>query len=94
MPTRVYKYVLSPTTKQTIEMAAGAEVLSVGVQGNDIVIWAKVYSRSPLVDREVLIYGTGHDMDEHSNAHHKFVGTVSLHGHLWFHVFVGGESRR
>ena len=83
---RVYKYVLPPLADRvTLMMPAGAEPLSVMVQGNKICIWARVNLwRSP-VETTFRIAGTGHDLEEDVGNH---VGSFQLeNGALVFHVF-------
>ena len=78
----VYKYTLLPTC--TLELPEGAEILTVGAQGEDICIWVKVDTDKPTVKRSFQTYGTGMEMD--SNKNHDFIGTTFL-GSLVFHTF-------
>jgi hypothetical protein len=78
----------------TLQLPAGAEVLSVGPprDGEDkpLDLWALVDPEAPLEARTFRIYGTGHDVPDFYGL---FVGTVQLYGgSLIFHVFedVGG----
>lgn len=83
---RVYKYVLSPLADRvTLLMPAGAEPLSVMVQGSQICIWARVKLGRPTVGTTFRIAGTGHNLEEDVGKH---VGSFQLeNGALVFHVF-------
>ena len=84
---RIYKY--EAGCDQRVSMPKDAEILSVGVQQDDIMIWARVNPDAPMVDRKIIILGTGHEISE-KNASLPFIGTVFM-GSLVFHVFDGGQ---
>ncbi len=92
---KVYKYVIKPGDRATIEMPKGAQILSVHDQGTDIFVWALVDPEErQMEEREFLIVATGQDRDDIKNA--KFIGTVlfaQFNFSLVFHVFeeVRGE---
>jgi hypothetical protein len=69
--------------QQPIEMPAFAEILSVGVQGHDIVLWALVEPTAVTETRMIAVIGTGWHVPD---GKHKFVGTVQM-AHLVWHVF-------
>lgn len=70
---------------QAIEMPAGAQILHVGVQMEQIVcIWALVDENAPMEERSFAVVGTGHPVPENT-AH---VGSVLMHGGAFvWHVF-------
>lgn len=78
----IYKYPLNPG--ETILTLRG-KILSAGVQGDDIMVWA-VHDDSAL-DRQVhvSVMGTGHLFVDAPES--DFVATVFL-GSLVFHVFA------
>lgn len=80
----IWKYTLHPKTE--LEMPKAAEILTVGIQGDDIVMWAKVNPEAPLETRTFLGFGTGHDLPDQIPL--KYVGTTLFTGHnLVFHIF-------
>lgn len=81
---QVWKYELEPTSY--IEMPAGARVLSVGAQRNNICLWVLVDPDKPKEIRIFESFGTGHNIDP--GLHLEFIGTVLVHHDtLVFHVF-------
>lgn len=68
-----------------VEMPKGAEVLSAGVQDDEIVIWALVSPGRELTQRKFAVFGTGHEVTEDVSAG-GLVNTVFM-GSLVFHVF-------
>lgn len=83
----IWKFVLRPD--QPVTMPKKSRLLSVGVQGEDIVLWAQVESTASQVKRDIVVVPTGDNAT--TVASYPFVGTVQLHG-LVFHVFDGGEQ--
>lgn len=78
----IYKYQLDPGV--TVLTLRG-QILSVGVQGDDIMAWA-VHDDSALERQvRVSVMGTGHPFVNAPES--DFVGTVFL-GPLVFHVFA------
>lgn len=81
----IWKFTLEPKSFQQIEMPAGAQILSVQVQREDICVWAVVNPAAQKESRILEIVGTGHRM---SKATRKFLGTIQMdNGNLVFHVF-------
>ena len=66
-----------------------ARILSAGVQGRDIVIWALVDTDESPAYWNFAVRGTGHPIEEHVAAR-PLVNTVFM-GPLVFHVFDLGE---
>ncbi|HDR9068177.1 TPA: hypothetical protein QDA90_003485 [Burkholderia vietnamiensis] len=80
----IWKYTLQPDI--ILEMPAGAEVLSVREQGDEINMWALVDPNAEKEERRFMGFGTGHDVP--SAMFKKFIGTAHLQGgSLVFHVF-------
>lgn len=83
----IYKYPLDITDAQTVQMPKSAAVLSVGVQGHTVYVWAAVDTDEPLVGRHFRIAGTGNPFGWRAPSL-RFIGTVMTHGgHLVWHVF-------
>ena len=86
----IWKFKLNPA-EQFVHMPRGARVLSAGVQGNDICVWAVVDPEAEKCLRAIKVYPTGSFMPPADNIDSAvFVGTVFL-GWLVFHVFDSGE---
>lgn len=85
----IWKFPLRVADKQTIEMPAGAQILSVQSQGETACLWARVDSDAPKEPRVVAIFGTGHAMPEDEITFKlKFISTFQmLDGALVFHAF-------
>jgi hypothetical protein len=81
----IFKYVLD-LDKCTIHIPAPALILSVGLQGDKIVVWVKVDPTEKEVERKFVIVGTGHPLPEDSRL--EFVGTVQYLYGLVYHVFA------
>ena len=69
----------------------GSKILSTGIQGSDIFIWALVYPNAPFVERRVIICPTGSALSP-AEQNYDFIGTVLLAGGvLVYHVFAEKE---
>ena len=67
------------------QMPAGAKILSVQVQLEEVQMWVLVDPSIPHEPREFDVYGTGHLMPSDPG---KFIGTFQLEdGALVFHLF-------
>lgn len=90
----IFKYPLAPNGRTS--MPANAQILSVGVQGENVVCWARVDPTAPLVRRRLVAVPTGSAAPD---ATHNFCGTVQFTDRdkveygLVFHIFDGGEVR-
>ena len=82
----IWKFVLPLTGKlEKIPMPAGAEILTLQIQGDCICMWAIVDTLRHPEPRYFRIYGTGHEIEPGAI---KYVGTFQLRGGLVvFHVF-------
>lgn len=84
----IYKYQLGVTDVQTVELPAGAKVLSVGTQRESIFAWALVNTDRDTEPRTFVIKGTGHPIESGELDDTRFIGTVMLSGGaLVFHIF-------
>lgn len=82
---KIYKYEISPTGKR-MALPAGAELLTVGIQGSEAVLWARVSPDATKVVRRIVAIPTGAEAPEG----YRYVGTFHMR-ELVFHVFDGGE---
>lgn len=81
----VHKYPLAAGVEQPVEMPQGAEILTVAFQGDNLVLWAKVDTDSPLRQRTFAVYGTGHPIPQKAM---EYIGTAHLVSlGFYFHVF-------
>lgn len=101
----IHRYALKIADEQIIEMPHGAEIISIArrdrtfashiVQrgGHDAIeMWAIVEDTAPMVNRIVIMRGTGHPLPDAATAD-RHVATVQVNnGKLIFHVFVVEES--
>lgn len=82
---RIWKYQFGIADEVTIQMAVGAEILSVQMQDGVPTIWALCDPSAAIENREFRVYGTGHHC--YSGAE-KFISTLQLPNGLVFHVFT------
>lgn len=83
----IYKY---PATLGyfRLDMPEGAEVLTVQMQGDNAVMWARVDEDRPKTTRLFALVGTGHDLKEVSDASQwGYIGTVQAGWTVW-HLFA------
>lgn len=79
----IYKYQLDPAATTTLTLRGA--VLSAGVQGDNIMVWAVHDDGAPPRQVHIHVMGTGHDFVDAPES--SFVGTVFL-GIFVFHVFA------
>jgi hypothetical protein len=88
MRRQVWKFPLAATGVQLVHMPAGAQILSVQLQGDTLSLWALCEVDREPTDRAIAIYGTGHEMPSTEHGILKFISTFQLDGgRLVFHVF-------
>jgi len=82
----IWKYKLSTTDEQVIEMPAMAEILTVQIQNGEPCLWALVDSSYPHKEKRYIeIFGTGNPI---GTGPRTYIGTYQLDGgKLVFHVF-------
>ncbi len=85
---QIWKFEI-PVHDFLVQMPKGAEILSAGVQGEQIMVWVRVNPDAKHVVRRLPIYGTGHEI-EFRDSDLPLIDTVFM-GPLVFHVFDGGE---
>jgi len=82
---QIWKFEI-PQDGSLVEMPQGARLLRVDEQYRKVMIWALVEPDAEKVNRHLLVYGTGHEVETDL----PFVGTAFV-GPLVWHVFDGGE---
>lgn len=82
----IYKYPIKITGVQVIRFQKGYELLSVGLDPNNIpCIWAKVDPSQEVFDEvEIYVVGTGNPCPDMGAF---FIGTFKQHPFMW-HVFT------
>lgn len=89
---KIFKYKLEVETTNVISMPKGAEVLSVGLQNNEPVVWALVDPVEENMESKVFyMFGTGEGISLEMNANTKFIGTLQpVEGSVSFafHIFL------
>ena len=86
---KIFKYELPIADYLDIAMPYGARVLSVGVQGQDILVWALVDPKAPIVVHMFAIRETGHPVLPEVEQG-DFLGTIFSGPFVW-HIFDLGE---
>lgn len=83
---RVWKWTLAAIDRQTIEMPAGAKLLTVQMQGDMPQLWALCDNATIAKQkRHIAIYGTGNPMSDEPG---DYIATFQMHsGSLVFHAF-------
>jgi len=83
--TSIWKFALEIEDEQSISMPEGAEILCVQEQRGVGCLWAKVNTENPMIDKTIVIRGTGHPFVEEAG---KYLGTFQIDGGvLIWHVF-------
>jgi hypothetical protein len=84
----VHKYIIGNPTPEglvLISMPIGAQILRVDTQNNIPVLWARINSEQPYVQKHFRVAGTGQNLD-HGVRPDEYVGTFFLDD-LVFHLF-------
>lgn len=82
----IWKFELREVGINSIEMPKGAEPLSVGQQGGQLVIWAVVNLDAGTTIRHFRVVFTGKPLAR-SEGVYAFLGTVQMPNGLVMHVF-------
>ena len=90
MDRTIWKFPIKVEDEQSVSMPYDSQLLHVGMQGDDVCIWALVNPSAHRVERIIHIFGTGHPLPDDPGV---YVGTFMLaSGVLVFHVFVAWEA--
>jgi len=91
-PQTIWKFPIKSIGNDALEMPLGASVLTVQVQNEIPVIWARVDPEQPKVRRRVWIAVTGGRIELPVIEDSDYIGTFQLHdGRFVGHVFLGRE---
>jgi hypothetical protein len=75
---KIFKYQLSVAFMQTVTMPAGAQILTIQVQGKTIQLWALVSEDEHPVDRKIECHGTGHPIKNPNDL--TYIASVQTDG--------------
>ena len=94
MAETVYKYLLPGNANEfgefKVSLPIESKVIHVDIQNGQRVLWAQVNNKAPLVDRRVVVVGTGRiGPDDLPNLDHV---STFFEGPFVWHVFVGPED--
>lgn len=83
----IWKYPLEVNGIQRVSMPRGAKILCVQPQFGAVCLWACVEEKNPIVQRTILIAGTGHPLPD-GDATLEYLSTFQIDGGaLVFHAF-------
>ena len=85
---RIFKYTTAPFADK-VAMKEGAAVLSVGVQGDWLQLWAEVDPEAPITFHPVSVVPTGGEVPDGQ----QFVGTAQLPDGTVWHVYAESVTR-
>ena len=81
----IYKYEI-PVGGGAIQMPNSAKILSVGVQGESLMLWAEVDPERSEYARLFEVFGTGHKILSDMVTSREFIGTAFMSDLVW-HVY-------
>lgn len=85
----VWKYQLQMAQHQLVELPRVYRPLKLGMQGDRLCLWIMVDPTTQKVKRDVMIFGTGHQIASHVANDADFVGSViTPDGQFVWHVFM------
>ena len=72
-------------------MPKAAKILSVGAQASAqgdqrLMLWAEVDTDQPMEQRQIEVFGTGHEIPQGMGVSREFIGTVIVSSLVW-HVY-------
>lgn len=80
----IWKFPLPVGDEVRVPMPKGAVILTVGTTHDKPCVWAIVDPAAPIIERELSVRGTGHDLGTVG----AYIGTLKMYGDsLVFHVF-------
>ena len=82
----IWKFPVEIKDEFSIEMPAGAELLSIQAQRGEPFLWAEVNPEAELKSRKFRVFGTGQPIEVDEWI--EYVGTFQMHdGALVFHLY-------
>lgn len=92
MSQSVWKFPLRVEDEQTIEVPVGTEPLKAEMQNGELCLWMLVDTDVSFCRKKVLVFGTGHKVNDTIDRS-DYVDSFMMHnGALVFHVFVTDEA--
>lgn len=93
----VYKYTIPPSNFGEAlgrDFPKGAQLLSVGEQAGELVLWALVdtHTGDKIERRTITVVGTGHPVPFMPFYRPEFIGTVQMQSGIVLHVFELARS--
>lgn len=85
----IYKYQLTGSGVNEIEMPTGARILSAQFQGKNVCLWALVSVQNKKEVRKFDVIGTGWELEEINLR--KYIATVQEDGYVW-HIFEAHQK--
>lgn len=84
----IYKYPLEKVKQQTLVLPKNAEILTVQIQREEAVLWAKIDSdQFKTENRTIVILATGEEID-YAETTLIYISTVQTEGgYFVFHIF-------
>jgi len=86
MDGRIWKYELTVTGLQDIDIPTGSRLLSVAKQDGRLCLWAMVAPQNATEKRCIEIIGTGNPVPWRIGMERRHIGTVIMDPFVW-HVF-------
>jgi hypothetical protein len=78
----IYKYEI-PVGGGEVMIPNNAKILSVGAQGDSLMLWAEVNPDRSEVPRRFEVFGTGHEIREYMGTERQFIGTALMGPYVW-----------
>lgn len=82
----IHKYEIESYHPETL-MPKDAEILTVAIQGNKFLIWARVDTENPLEERKFHAFSTNSDIEVEIPPNFKYIGTGFTIDGLVSHAF-------
>ena len=79
----IFKYPFILSHVQVIKIPADAEILSIQMQNERFYIWVKLDTEKPKFERNILVFGTGAEMQ---NDNLKYISSIQDGAFVW-HFF-------
>lgn len=82
---KIFKYPVTISDEQNVVMPAGAQILTVQIQGRTPVLWALVDETGLPTQRRIEVHGTGNPIPE---GKRQYIATIQTHqGQFVWHFF-------
>ena len=81
---KIYKYVLKLAENQAVNIHNNYKLLDIQIQNGCICLWAIVNANEPMVNVDIVMCGTGHELTESKKL--NYISTVQQDSYVW-HFF-------